>query len=113
MVPKMSNEDLEFYLGSLREVLPGETYEEKINYLTKCIDFASKKGYTICKGRDENTDDAKECRNILTAAGAVLEDKAIIKKVNTAEEQFKEIQKIREKGRTIAEIVKEREELNL
>ena len=113
MVPPMSNEDLEFYLGDFRNVLPGKTYEEKINYLTECIDFVSKKGYTICPGKIENQDDAKECRNVLTAAGAILEDNSLLEKVNTAEKQFNEMQKTRKQGRTIAEIVKEREELNL
>jgi len=40
MVPKMTNEELEFYLGNFKNVLPGETYEEKIGHLTECISYA-------------------------------------------------------------------------
>ena len=103
----MSDEDLNFYLGNLRDKLPGKEYEEKLGYLFDCIAHAHKEGYTICKGLDEKEDDAKESRNVLTAAGAILGEGALFERLRQAETQFEEIQALKEEGRTIEELVKE------
>jgi hypothetical protein len=106
----MSNEDLEFFLGNLKEILPGETYEKKVGYLFDCINYAHEKRYTICKGLEERKDDVKECKVVLTAAGAILEEGVLLNRLMVAETQFEEIQKIKEQGRTIEELVKEYQE---
>ena len=92
-----------FYLGGLKEVLPGITYEEKIQSLVDCIYYAHRKGYSICERR--------ECSSVLTAAWARLKG-PLSEKVEEAQTQLINIsQKRRRGGRSIEGIIRKVERI--
>ena len=92
-------DDLEF-LGELRNILPGNTYEEKVKFLFDCVEHAHEKGYSICNGR--------ECSIAINAAYSLLrEGTPLAERQGKIETYFKQTQETHPEGRTIEELIQE------
>ena len=86
------------FLGDYKEVLLGDSYEEKIKNLMNCIRYAHEKGYSICE--------RKECSVLLTAAWANLKG-PLAEELEEVQAQLNHISQRKGQGRTLRELLEE------
>ena len=99
--------DSEALLGPYKDVLRGETYEEKIGYFFDCLLHADKEGYGVGLSGEE----IQDIRVIMSTAGDHIPKQGLLReKYDVVKGQIENLLK-RKNRVSIEQLVRSREEL--